>query len=267
MPISGESDIFFVPQEPFSKIDYEVMGAAFAAHNELGRLFDEAHYAHFMRDHLTAGGHHVAHEYKISITFEDFQKNYYVDLLINNAVPYELKVVDEINRKHEAQALNYLYLCDLSHGKIINFRNPSVESRFISTTLRRQDRAQFEIEDSDWKECGSLQIKEILRQLLDDWGTHLSLEIYRQALAHFCCQQELSEQPLDIKTRSGHTGNIYLHRIDRGTFLYLTSNASHLPDHEKHLRKILEMTNQSGAQWIHFDKTHICLRTIRAHRR
>lgn len=220
-----------------------------------------------MRDHLISAGLHVAHECKISVTFEDFQKNYFVDLLINNSVPYELKVADEINRKHEAQALNYLYLCDLNHGKIINFRNPSVESRFVSTRLRRQDRAQFETEDSDWTDGDSPQIKEVLEELLEDWGTHLSLEIYRLAMIHFCCQPELSRQPLPIKTGLPHTGTINLPRIDEGTFLYLTSNTAHRADHEKHIHKILEMTRQSSAQWIHFDKNRICLRTIQGPRK
>ena len=264
MPIAHPVDLHSISQASFSELDYKVMGAAFAAHNELGRLFEENHYAQHMEKCLLGLGHAVEREYKISVTHEDFKKDYYVDLLVDQSVPYELKAVEELNPKHKAQALNYLYLCSLSHGKLINFRKPSVESRFISTSLTHQERLNYVIDDTEWSESPRLPIKHILEELLNEWGTCLSLELYRDALIHFCCMREILNNPLPIRTTSGHSGKMNLNRIDEDSFLYVTSTSKHLNDHKKHLKKVLGMTGQQVAQWINFDRRRISLSSIHA---
>jgi len=239
------------------------MGAAFAAHNELGRLFKESHYARHMASRLSELGHDVEYEYKISLTHEDFTKDYYVDLLIDRFVPYELKTVKELSTEHEAQTLNYLYLCDVRHGKLINFQKPSVESRFISTSLNYEQRLGFSFEQFDWLETSKRPIKATLKELLDDWGAYLSLEAYKEALVYFCCAPDLRDKPLSFKTNSGYSGDVRLNRIDDESFLYLTTRSKYLNDHEKHLSTLLKMTGQRCAQWIHFDRNRVILRSIR----
>ena len=262
MPILHKHPIEPISQDVFSKIDYDVTGAAFTAQNELGRLFDETHYAQFLENYLRKRDFQVEHEYKVSLQFQDFKKDYFIDLLVNNSVPYELKTVEKLNREHDAQTLNYLYLCNVRHGEILNFRKPSLERRFISTTLLREDRRKFTIEERGWCECCNPKIKDVVNGLLNEWGTHLSLKVYRRAFIHFCCSQRLSNEPLKIKRKSGYSGDITLNRIDEDRFLYLTSNNKHLKDYEKHLHKILELTDQHTAQWVHFDRNHVHLRSI-----
>lgn len=262
MPIVHTTDLSPITQEAFSEIDYTVMGAAFAAHNELGRLFEEYHYADHMAEKLAKLGHDVTREYKVSIKYEDFRKDYYVDLLIDNSVPYELKATEEFNAKHEAQTLQYLYLCNLNHGKLINFRKPSVESRFISTSLTQEQRLNCTVEEINWSEVSERSIKATLGELLSEWGAYLSLEAYKEALVYFCCSDKLSEEPLPFKTTSGHIGEVRLYRIDEDSFLYLTTASKYLEDHKKHLAKVLASTGQKQAQWIHFDKNQVTLRSI-----
>lgn len=266
MPISHTADLSPISQEAFSKIDYEAMGAAFAAHNELGRLFDEIHYADHMGEGLSKLGYHVEREYRIALSHEDFTKSYYVDLLINKSVPYELKTVEELNAEHEAQTLNYLYLSNLHHGKLINFRKPSVESRFVSTSLRHEERLKFTVEESNWSETSQRSTKDTLKALLHEWGTCLSLEAYKEALIHFCCSGCLSDELLPFRTKSGYQGAVKLNRIDKGSFLYFTTASTYLKDHEKHLHKVLDATEKQQAQWVHFDRNKVILRSISRHR-
>lgn len=262
MPIQPTAEFRRISQETFREIDYKVMGAAFAAHNEMGRLFDETYYAAHMEAQLLALKLNVQREYKISLTCEDFKKDYYVDLLVENSIPYELKVAEAFNDKHRAQALNYLYLCGVPHGKLINFRKPSVEAEFVSTSLERADRQKYTLSENDWTECSEPWISSTLERLLEEWGTRLSLEVYKEGFAHFCCSEYLSKQSLPIKKGPCRNGEIFLNRIDENSFLYLTAASKYLQDHEKHLSKLLELPQQRQAQWINFDKSHITLRSV-----
>jgi GxxExxY protein len=262
MPIIHKIDLRPMTQGAFSRIDYEVMGAAFTAHNELGRLFDEKNYADHMAKSLSRLNHQIEREYRIRLTHGDYSKDYSIDLLVDSSIAYELKAVEGLNTKHEAQALNYLYLCNLSHGKLINFGKPSVESRFISTSLTHAERLSFTIDESNWSETSQNSLKDTLKALLDDWGTHLSLEAYKEALIHFCCSSRLSEEALPFRTGSGYQGVVKLNRITEDSFLYLTTTGKYLNDHENHLRKVLDATRQRQAQWILFDRNRVTLRTL-----
>jgi GxxExxY protein len=46
---------------------------------------------------------------------------YRIDILVENSVVVELKVVDEFNTVHEAQILTYLKFSNKSLGLLINF--------------------------------------------------------------------------------------------------------------------------------------------------
>jgi GxxExxY protein len=46
---------------------------------------------------------------------------YRIDILVENSVVVELKVVDEFNPVHEAQILTYMKLSNKSLGLLINF--------------------------------------------------------------------------------------------------------------------------------------------------
>lgn len=264
MPIFHNAELRRIPQDVFSSIDYEVMGAAFAAHNELGRLFDESHYAAYMDKRLLESGHQVEREFKISLIYKDFKKDYYVDLLVDSSVPYELKTVKALNDEHRAQALNYLYLCNLSHGKLINFRKPSVEGEFISTSIAQPQRFEYAIDMAEWSECSTQPILPTLEELLNEWGAYLSLEVYREGLAHFCCPLASRSKPASLRTRSGFVGKVYLNRINESNFLYISSTNKYQNDHKKHLFNQLEMTELKRAQWINFDRNRITLRSITA---
>jgi GxxExxY protein len=61
------------------------------------------------------------------VSYEDFIKVYYIDLLINNAI-YELKTAQILTGEHEKQTINYLMLTGLNHAKLINMRPPSVQA-------------------------------------------------------------------------------------------------------------------------------------------
>ena len=110
-----------IGQDEFMQIDYVVMGAAFEVQNCLGRLFDECPYQRELQKRLLQEFACVEMETPLTATYKDFEKPYFLDLVINRSVIYELKAVKAIRTPHKSQLLNYLMLTNLSHGKLVNF--------------------------------------------------------------------------------------------------------------------------------------------------
>ena len=151
MSIKIEVELKQIDEQEFYEIDYVVTGLAYAIHNEIGKLWDEKIYQNELADRCRAAGfEYVKTEVPIILLYKDFCKEYYVDLLVNNSIIYELKTVSRLKAEHNKQALNYLLLLGLQHGKLINFRPASVQKRFVSTTLLTKDRYELTFDDQQW---------------------------------------------------------------------------------------------------------------------
>ncbi|MDZ7262423.1 MAG: GxxExxY protein, partial [candidate division KSB1 bacterium] len=146
-----EREIKGIGEQEFYEIDYQITGFAYAIHNEIGRLWSEKIYQNELANRChKAGFKNVETEVPLFVSHEDFYKNYYIDLLIEDSIIYELKTVSRLTSEHDKQVLNYLLLLGLQHGKLINFRPASVQKRFVSTTLCPEDRYSFVLEDRHW---------------------------------------------------------------------------------------------------------------------
>jgi len=187
MPISSPLLLNPVNQEAFAQLDYEVMRHAFECQRQLGRLCDEVIYQNDLAERLQGAGLAARKEVPVTATHGDFAKTYSLDLVVAHAGIYELKTARDLAGEHEAQLLNYLFLCGAQHGKLINFRSTQVQSRFINTSLTLTERRQFDLELNRWKEREQTDqtFRESLLGLLQDWGCWLDLALYTKALIHF----------------------------------------------------------------------------------
>ena len=94
--------------DEFEKIDYRVMGHAFACQNELGRLCEEDVYQRKLGG--PAAGRSMQKRRNPRTTgrrIRGFAKTYFLDLIVDHAV-YELKTTTTLTSEHEAQLLDYL---------------------------------------------------------------------------------------------------------------------------------------------------------------
>jgi len=90
-------------------IAYQVIGAAFAVHNELGHGCLEKVYERAMLVELEDSGLAVLPQYPISVVYKGRPLgNYYADLFTNDLLVVELKAPLQILPKHEVQLINYL---------------------------------------------------------------------------------------------------------------------------------------------------------------
>lgn len=100
-----------------------IVGAAMKVHTALGPGLLERAYARCMARELANRGAVVRSEVVIPIRYEGLQveKGYRADLLVNEHVVVELKVVEKILPVHRIQLLSYLKLGDFRLGYLLNF--------------------------------------------------------------------------------------------------------------------------------------------------
>ena len=150
MPISVETQIKGLSQVEFAEVSYAVMAEIFDLQRGLGRLFDEKVYKNALQSRMS----NLQTEVEIKVSFRDFQKSYFMDVLASSGAVFELKAIESINQRHRSQLLNYLLLCDLKHGKLVNLRSDSVEHEFVNATQSLEERQTFVVDKAQWLETG-----------------------------------------------------------------------------------------------------------------
>lgn len=62
-------------------------------------------------------------EVPIHVSFESFNKQLFLDALVQEGAVFEFKTVEALTSKHRSQLLHYLLLADLPRGKLVNVRS------------------------------------------------------------------------------------------------------------------------------------------------
>jgi GxxExxY protein len=259
MPIKPGVEIKRIEDERFKTLAYDAMKCAFDVHNDFGRLFDEKIYQRELACRLK----NACCEVPIEVSFEDFRKTYYLDLLIEGGVLFELKTVECLNDRHRGQLLNYLFLTGLSHGKLVNFRPERVGHEFVNNPVTTADRRSFEIAAGDWEEVETQSLKDRLIALLRDWGVGLELGLYEEAAAHICAHVE-NETDVEIR-RHSHLLDVQRMRLAApGLAIRFTA----LPpdahgNYAVHLKRFIDHTDLKAIQWINITRRLVQFITIR----
>jgi GxxExxY protein len=251
-------------QQDFARLDYEVMRHAFECQNKLGRLCDEVIYQNDLAARLQAAGFTAHKEIPVTVTHRDFAKTYALDLVVAEGCIYELKTVRELPGEHEAQLLNYLFLCGAAHGKLINFRPPQVQSRYVNTTLTHAVRRQFEIKMEDWQERDQTEqvFRENLVGLLQDWGGWLDLALYTEALIHFAGGKDRVVLRVPLTRGEVRLGTQRWFLLNPETAFWVTGLTEGTADYEQHLRALLGLTPLRTIQWVNLARQHVRLASL-----
>lgn len=114
---------------------YAIVGAALDVHRELGSGFLEAVYQEAMVIELALRGIAFEPQKPLTICYKGrpLKKEYYADFVCAGQIIVELKALDCLSRKEDAQLLNYLKATGFRVGVLINFgSSPELEwKRFV----------------------------------------------------------------------------------------------------------------------------------------
>ncbi|MBZ0068292.1 MAG: GxxExxY protein [Thiobacillus sp.] len=102
---------------------YAVVGAAIEVHRELGAGFLEAVYQETMERELAYRNIPFSPQCEFVINYkgQPLGKRYVCDLLCFEGILVEIKAMDKLTGREEAQLINYLKAAGLPVGLLINF--------------------------------------------------------------------------------------------------------------------------------------------------
>lgn len=101
----------------------KIIGAAIEVHRHLGPGLLESTYERCLAYELKAISLRVDEQILLPLVYKDLtiEQAYRLDLLVEDQVVVELKVVEQLTAAHEAQILTYLKLSNRKVGLLINF--------------------------------------------------------------------------------------------------------------------------------------------------
>ena len=262
MPVLVDAELRRMSQAEFGPIAYAVMERAFEVRRELGPSFDEGIYQRA----IVVGLPDARTEVSIKVSYGNFRKNYYLDLLIEHGAVFEIKVAEAINPRHRAQLLNYLLLCNLQHGKLINMRPPRIEHEFVNSHVEHADRTGFSVDDAGWCQRSPVEcrLKELFLDILHDWGTSLAIPLYEEAITHFLGGEESVLRDVEVRFQSCVVGQQPMRLLTSDSAFRITNinRPTDIEQFKQHLQRVLAHTNLKSIQWINMTLRHVTFQTI-----
>ncbi len=106
-----------------------ILDCAYKVHTKLGSGLLEKVYRECLAYELVKCGLEVKQEKAYPVVYDEikFDCSYRVDIIVNNKVIIELKVVEDFTIEHTAQCLTYMRLSDCRLGLLLNFYKKSLK--------------------------------------------------------------------------------------------------------------------------------------------
>ena len=115
-----------------SELTEKLLGVYYDVYNEIGHGFLESVYNNCMFLALTKAGMSVRREVPVPVYFRGQDVGQFkADLVVEGCVLIELKAVQNLDRTHEAQVMNYLRATELEVGLLLNFGSLKPQFRRI----------------------------------------------------------------------------------------------------------------------------------------
>ena len=118
--------MFNFTRETYNYLSQYIIGAAIEVHKELGPGLLESVYEACMVKELQNRGLRVESLVILPLYYKGVKldKEFKIDLLVEDEIVVELKSVEELKTVHEVQLLTYLKLANKKLGLLINFNVP-----------------------------------------------------------------------------------------------------------------------------------------------
>ena len=127
------------------RLCYDVIGAAMRVHSFFGDGYLEEVYKNAMLVELRNRNLDARSEVAIPVDYKGVRVgDYRADIVVEKCLILELKAVMALNKKHEAQVVNYLTATGIDNGILFNFGSSSLQykhkyRRFRKTTKSNSD--------------------------------------------------------------------------------------------------------------------------------
>ncbi len=119
-------------REKYNIISKTILNSAIEVHREIGPGLLESVYEMCLIEELKRNNLLAISQVELPIVYKgkELNKNFRIDVLVENEIIIELKTVDQILPVHEAQIISYLKLADKKLGFLINFNVSLLKNGF-----------------------------------------------------------------------------------------------------------------------------------------
>jgi GxxExxY protein len=112
----------------YRDLSYQIMGAIFEVHKELGPGFLESVYHKALIEEFSGREMKVETQKTIDLVYKDKKiGTHRLDLVVDDKVVVELKTVERFSIHHKAQLTSYLKASSYKLGILVNFSKSKVE--------------------------------------------------------------------------------------------------------------------------------------------
>ncbi|MFH1000315.1 MAG: GxxExxY protein [Bacteroidota bacterium] len=119
-------------KDQYNKLSGQILDAALTVHKEMGSGLLESVYESCLNQELQLRNIKVKSQVHTPLFYKgvELNKDYRIDILVENEIIIEIKAVEVILPVHEAQVISYLKPADKKLGFLINFNVPLVKNGF-----------------------------------------------------------------------------------------------------------------------------------------
>ena len=119
-------------RDKYNMLSKEILDSCIAVHKEMGPGLLESVYQFCLIKELQGRGIQVENEVAVPLYYkgEKINKDFRIDILVENEIILELKTVEDILPVHEAQIISYLKMTGKKLGFLINFNVPLMKEGF-----------------------------------------------------------------------------------------------------------------------------------------
>jgi GxxExxY protein len=110
-------------KEQYNQLSGQILDAAITVHKEMGPGLLESVYEYCLVAELQGRGIRAEGQVYLPLFYKGkkLEKNFRIDIFVENEIIIELKSVDILHPIHDAQIISYLKLADKRLGFLINF--------------------------------------------------------------------------------------------------------------------------------------------------
>lgn len=130
--MDGWGLLAIMEKERYEELARVILDSAITVHKVMGPGLLESVYQLCLIKELELRGVFVESNVPVNLTYKghDLDKEYVMDLLVENEITVELKAVETIIPVYEAQLISYLKLANKRMGFLINFNVPLLKQGF-----------------------------------------------------------------------------------------------------------------------------------------
>ncbi len=119
-------------REQLNNLSAEILDASIEVHREMGPGLLESVYGYCLIEELQLRGICLESQVPLPLNYKGklLQKEFRIDMLIENEIVVEIKAVEALLTVHTAQIISYLKLANKRLGFLINFNVPLLKLGF-----------------------------------------------------------------------------------------------------------------------------------------